>query len=755
MCRASILLIALVSLLSVETSGLTADHKSGPPPATTVPQTATLQGPPLSYRYVAHQLLVQFRKNAPAASMAEAHAQMGAKELRRFTTVAGLTQVQLPAGMSVNEALVRYRKERDVVSVGPNIIRHLMALPNDPLFRQGKAWALQNTGQGGTTGVDIHATAAWNLTIGSRSVVVMDLDSGIDYRHPDLTANIWRNAADCYNDGIDHDKNGYVNDCNGIDSVNHNSNPLDDTIDSHGTHVAGIMGAVGNNGVGVVGVNWQVSLMACKAFDKNDNGSDADIIACLDYAKMMKQRGVNIVAINASWGGADFDPYLYQAIADQMKQGTLFIAAAGDTIMDEDNQDGAFYPANYDLPNIISIAATDWNDQLLYYSGYGAHTVHLAAPGNFIWSTVRDDGYDIESGTSMAAAYVTGVAALLKAQVPSRDWRAIKNLILAGGDNDPALNNNLITGKRLNAYGSLTCKNSTVLHRFRPIGTGWTPANIPMGTSVALSVININCAAPNGSVNVTVQPGNTIIPLLDNGVGFDHAAGDGVYSGTWIPPRPGTYILTFPPNDTWQALVLPAYSYSVVPFSWQTVAGTNLDLSDDSDTTIRLPFPVVLWGISYSSVDVDSNGKLNFGVAGTDYNNVPYPNPSQVYLFQVSPFWDDLRPLANTAQNVFWAVAGTAPHRQVVIEWRNVSRANGCSDSAAQVKFQVVFSEGSSDVLFNYADTTFGGPAVCSAGDHGALATVGMQGMYPSAAQFSYETPNLKDHMSIRFTPSH
>ncbi|MBV8055373.1 MAG: S8 family serine peptidase [Deltaproteobacteria bacterium] len=752
-CISSMLTIALASFLAIGTSGLAADHKST---ATAPPEVAVAQGPPASPQYVPDQLLVKFRARATETSMADAHAQVGAQEMHRFTSVAGLTEVQLPAGMSVNEALVRYQERPDVESAGPNFIRHLEAIPNDPYFKQGKLWALQNTGQGGgTAGVDIHATAAWNLTTGSRAVVVMDLDSGIDYTHQDLAANMWRNPADCYHDGIDHDKNGYVNDCYGINPAYKNSDPMDDTIESHGTHVAGIIGAVGNNAVGVVGVNWKVNLMACKAFDRNDSGSDADIITCLDYAKTMKQRGVNIVAINASFAAQGFDPYLYAAIKEQMKQGILFIAAAGDTLVDEDKPDNAFYPANFDLPNIISVAATDWDDKLLYYSGYGAHTVHLGAPGNFIWSTVRGNDYNIESGTSMATAYVTGVAALLKANNPSRDWRAIKNLILAGGDNDPSLQNILqstITGKRLNAYGSLTCHNSTVLHRFRPTGSGLTYENVPMGT-IRLLVLNINCAVPNGPVKVTVQPGNTVIPLVDNGTSGDDAAGDGVYSATWHPPAPGYYTLAFPGGDTWQALVLPAYTYSVAPFRWQAIAGTNLNLSDDSDTTITFPFPITLWGKSFSSVDVDSNGKLNFGIAGSDPDNVSYPNPAEEYFDQVAPFWDDLNPFPDTAQNVFWDVVGTAPHRQIVIEWRNVSRASGCTDPAAQVTFQVVFSEGSSDVLFNYANTTFGGPPACAAGDHGAHATVGMQGTWPSAAQFSYDTPSLRDHMSLRFTP--
>ena len=724
---------ALATFLAITGNGLA--HQLPTSPGAIVPSPAAPKQLHLSpHRFVADELIVRFKKGTPGAAMAAAHAQVGAKEMHRFASVEGLARVKIPAGMSVPVALERYRKRPDIMYVQPNYYNRAQAVPNDPYFADGSLWGLQNTGQaGGTPGDDIHAPAAWDLTTGNRDVVVMVIDSGIDYNHPDLKANMWPTY--------------------GINTVYQTSDPMDDTVDSHGTHVAGIIGAVGNNALGVVGVAWQISLMACKAFDSTENGTDADIIACLDYAQTMKQRGVNIVATNNSYGGAPFDPALHDAILAQMQQGILFITTAGDVAMDEEL--GEFYPANYDLPNIITVAATDRNDNLWPYSGYGAHEVHLGAPGVDIYGTLRGSGYDVASGTSEATAYVTGVVALLKAQDPNRDWRAIKNLILAGGDDDAALRNilvNTITGKRLNAFGSLTCQNSTVLSRFRPKGDGSVPVGVPMGTTVGLSVLNINCAAPNGPVGVTVQPGNSVIPLVDDGTGNDYAAGDGVYSANWNPPGPGAYILTFPGGDVWQASVLPAYTYRIVPFNWQTIDGTNLNLSDDSTASVASDFPVTLGAASFSSVYVDSNGKVNFSFPETDYANVSLPNPYAGYSFMVAPWWDDLNPIQNTAQNVFSAVTGAAPQRQLVIEWRNVSRASGCTDPTANVTFQAVFFEGSSDVLFNYAHTAFGGPPACAAGDNGAQATVGIQIVDPSAAQFSFDTPSLTDNMSIRFS---
>jgi hypothetical protein len=567
---------------------------------------------------------------------------------------------------------------------------------------------------------------------------------------------MWRNTADCFHDGIDHDKDGWINDCYGINPAYGNGDPMDDTqlSGSHGTFMAGIIGAVGNNGVGVVGVNWQVSLMACKAFDSNLNGSDASVITCLDYALMMKQRGVNIVATNNSYGGPPYGA-LYDAIAAQMNAGILFITPAGNG-RDEDESFMHYYPANYDLPNIIAVASLDINDQLYPGSGFGAHTVHLGAPGGGIFSTTIGNGYDIQDGTSNATAFVTGVAALLKARNPNWDWRAIKNLILTAGDNDPALRNILndtITGKRLNAYGAMTCLNSHVQRRFRPVGSGWAAPNIAMGSRIGLSMLNINCASPAGPPGpVIVQPGNLAIPLLDDGKGPDLAAGDGLYSALWAPPQPGYYTLTFPGGDRWPVSVMPAYVANVVPFTWEKITGTNLNMSDDSVATINVPFRVILGGASYPLLGVDSNGRLDFvGFIESEWMNSPLPAPLDV-SYLVAPFWDDLLPVPNTGQNVFFAVTGQAPNRKLVVEWRGVSRASGCQDLAAQVTFQVVFGEGSPNVQFNYLKTAFGGPPACAAGDHGALASIGVQTVPPIATQFSYDTRSLKDQMSIRFT---
>ena len=262
----------------------------------------------------------------------------------------------------------------------------------------------------------------------------------------------------------------------------------------------------------------------------------------------MKDRGVNIVATSNSWGGGDNSQALYDAIDDQRQSGILFITAAGNGNafgVGQNNDSVPFYPCTYYLPNIICVAATTSTDAKASFSNFGKHTVHVGAPGNNILSTLPGNSYGSLSGTSMATPHVSGVAALLKAQDSNRDWRTIKNLILAGGDTVSSMANT-ITGKRINANGAMTCSNKVIQARLQPIAN--TISASP-GVPVNLGYQNINCANPNGNVSVAVSPGNSTVTLLDDGTGADQAAGDGIYSAQWTPTAAGTYTLTFPGND--------------------------------------------------------------------------------------------------------------------------------------------------------------------------------------------------------------
>src|SRR5205807_8028711 len=245
----------------------------------------------------------------------------------------------------------------------------------------------------------------------------------------------WLNTAECNGTpGVDDDGNGYVDDCHGIDTINHDSDPMDDF--GHGTHVSGIIGAVGNNGVGVTGINWNVRILPCKSHDSAGNGTSASIIECYAYVKAIKARGENVIATNNSYGGCPeacgFDQATMDGIAGLESVGVLFVASAGN---DGANNDTTLkYPADYFLPNVIAVAATTNTDALAFFSNYGARTVAVGAPGQDVFSTWLPSTYTYLSGTSMASPQVTGIAALLKAANPTLDWFAIRNLIIAGGE---------------------------------------------------------------------------------------------------------------------------------------------------------------------------------------------------------------------------------------------------------------------------------------------------------------------------------
>jgi subtilisin family serine protease len=304
--------------------------------------------------------------------------------------------------------------------------------PNDPFFSY--LYGLHNTGQtGGTADADIDAPEAWATTTGSSSVIVAVIDTGIDYTHPDLAANIWTDPATGYH---------------GYDYVNYDNDPMDDH--GHGTHCAGTVGAVGNNGVGVAGVNWNVKIMAVKFLDSTGRGYTSDAISAIQYAN---SHGAQV--ISNSWGGDGYSQSLKDAIDASP---TVVICAAGNDGKDTDTSPN--YPSAYTSSNIIAVAATDDNDALAAFSNYGATSVDVAAPGVLIYSTYPGNRYVNMSGTSMATPHVAGVTALVKAAVPSYTVAQIKAVILNGVDLKSGLSRKCVTGGRVNAKLSLSSSSS-------------------------------------------------------------------------------------------------------------------------------------------------------------------------------------------------------------------------------------------------------------------------------------------------------
>ncbi len=339
----------------------------------------------------------------------------------------------------------RLLKTSKALRCEPNWEAYISLTPNDTQY--SNLFAADTTSAG-----RINLPGAWDLSTGSSNVVVAVIDTGIDYNHLDLQSNMWVNPGEIPSNGIDDDGNGYVDDIYGIDTYNTDTNPFDDH--SHGTHVAGTIGATGNNSRGVVGVNWNVKQIGCKAFNASGFGRTSAIIECLNYVANLKSNfGINIVATNNSYGGLPYSSATYNAIAANRDAGIVFVAAAGNSANDNDNV--YFYPASYNLDNIISVAATDINGNLASFSSYGITTVDIAAPGVSILSTIPGNQYAYYQGTSMASPHVAGAVALLLAYHPEYSYSQAITSILSTGTVMAGLGRKCATSAILNVEEAL------------------------------------------------------------------------------------------------------------------------------------------------------------------------------------------------------------------------------------------------------------------------------------------------------------
>jgi subtilisin family serine protease len=344
----------------------------------------------------------------------------------------------------VLKALAALRQDPHVAYAEPNYIYRTSRVPNDPEF--ARLYGLHNVGQsGGVADADIDAPEAWDNHTGGDAVVGI-IDTGIDYLHPDLAENIWVNPGEIPGNGLDDDGNGYADDVHGYDFANDDADPMDDHF--HGTHVAGTIAAVGNNGLGVVGVCWKAKVAALKFLDQGGSGSLDDAVDAVAYATAM---GMPITS--NSWGGGGYSQALKDVIDAAGSVGSLFVAAAGNSGSDMDIYPD--YPAGYDSPNILSVAATDAVDAIANFSNYGLTTVDLGAPGVDIYSTMLHGDYGYMSGTSMATPHVSGAAALLLSYNSQATLDQIKAALLAGVDIVADLQGRTATGGRLNVQKAL------------------------------------------------------------------------------------------------------------------------------------------------------------------------------------------------------------------------------------------------------------------------------------------------------------
>lgn len=407
-----------------------------------------------------------------------------------------MAKFTLDSNVSVKDALKKLRKNPAVLYAEPDYIVSASVTPDDSSY--ASLWGMNNTGQtGGVADADIDAPEAWDISTGSHDVVVGVIDTGVDHTHPDLIANIWTNPAEIAGDGIDNDGNGFIDDMHGISAITSIGDPMDDN--GHGSHVSGTIGATGNNGLGVVGVNHNVSIIGCKFLDASGSGSLSDALTCIDYFVDLKNNGVNVRATNNSWGGGGFSQALSDAITSSEEANILFVAAAGNDAYDNDAQSS--YPSGYPHDSVLAVASTTHTDDMSSFSQWGLTTVDLGAPGSDILSTVPGGGYASYSGTSMATPHVTGAAALAWSVNPELSAIEMKDLLMSSGDDNAALSGKTASGKRLNVKNALDDADPTPGFTLKPTPSSST---IVAGETATYSFDVGSIAEWDGEVNLAL-----------------------------------------------------------------------------------------------------------------------------------------------------------------------------------------------------------------------------------------------------------
>src|SRR2546425_6232003 len=579
----------------------------------------------------------------------------------------------------------------DVLYAEPNYIVHVdTTTPNDPQFNS--LYGLTKIG----------APQAWDTTQGSRSVVVGIIDEGIDINHLDLQANIWTNPSPGSISGISGDLHGY-DFINGSGTV---------PAEPHATHVAGTIGAVGNNNIGVAGVNWQVSLMSLRFInDQTGSGSDADALKAYNYAKQMRDlwvssggtKGANIRALNASYGGGGYSQASADAINALGQSGILFVAAAGNDGRNTDVQPN--YPSDYALSNVVSVAATNSGDTLASFSNFGTRTVLLGAPGVSIVSTTPNNTYSFFSGTSMATPHVTGAAALLCAANPNLSVNQLRALLSFNGDVVSALQGQSLSGRRLNVFKSLQALNEGDT---TPPGTvgAFQIAN-QNGRNVTLSW---NASGDDGAagqaslydISFVDQPTTAVVPLtsltpaasgavqsINVNVPYRHAAGTfrlREFDNVGNEGTPATISASIPPNFA------DPYTSAVNSPASLSTGGTPLGLTFDDRylENYQLPFAFPYFSQLYSTITISTNGNLYFSTppkrSNGDADDVPGSVADLAASKMIAGMWDDLD--LRTSRRADADVYVVRPDAtRIIFRWQGVQFGDGTN--GAPVNFEV------------------------------------------------------------------
>ena len=432
--------------------------------------------------------------------------------------------------------------------VEPDWLLSLNATPSDDGFTNGSLWGLQNLGSNlpwfenggfrhpyiigdsltGVSGTDTNITDAWDLTTGSEDIIVAVIDTGVRYTHNDLAANMWNNPDEIPDNGVDDDGNGYVDDVYGISAQRNghvHGDPMDDN--GHGTHCAGTISAVANGGGPAVGVAWSSKIMALKFMHGNGGGYSSDAVTCIDYAIAKGAR-----VINASYGGGGPSAYSKNAITRAMDAGIVFVAAAGNNSSNNDRFQQ--YPANYEVDNIISVAAIDRAGNLANFSNYGKKSVDIGAPGVSIFSTyhLSDTSYKYLQGTSMAAPHVAGVAALLLAREPELTPAEVRERLLATSSPLSSLSGKTLSGGMVNTYGALLAAPKVEIS----MEVTYSPEEVEKDGPMVISA-RLSAPRPLLGASVSAIMDEETFVMLDNGRGEDKKADDGIYTVETFAPN--------------------------------------------------------------------------------------------------------------------------------------------------------------------------------------------------------------------------
>ncbi len=704
--------------------------------------SALAAGPSVSS--VPGEVLVKFQSNASTQDIASIQQSAGVDHGEKISSVKTGAIWRLHSRSLNNDALMAaLQKNPNVVYVEPNYIVHVTDTPNDPQYPQ--LWGLKNTGQTvsgipGTAGADISAEAAWGVTTGSASIVVGVVDTGVDYTHADLAANIWSNPGGKGNVACAAGTHGF-------NAIANTCDPRDDHF--HGTHVSGTIGAVGNNSLGVVGVNWTVSIMGLKFLDSSGSGTTANAVAAIDFAVQAKIDGVNVRVLSNSWGGGAFSKALLDEINKANDNDILFVAAAGND--GESNDIYPHYPASYTTQNMIAVAATDNTDGLAYFSDYGSNSVHLGAPGMNVLSCYPGGSYQTLSGTSMATPHVSGVAALVLAKTPGLTTAQVKSTILNNTDPLPSLSGKTVTGGRLNAakaVGAPLTPTFTIAASptSRTISPGSattytvtiTPANGFAG-SVDLSVSGLPTGAsgvfsptPTTSTSTLTVTTSNSTPLSSNTLSMTGVSGAITHSAS------ATLAIVAKPPTTSCPSYLPAFSNTATytPTSVAigdfnrdgrqdlAVVGTNSSvvaiLLGRGDGTFQYPNNTYTVGTAPVSVavgDFNGDGKADLVVANSVANSVSILLGNGDGTFQTAVSY-------STGTNPFWVAIGdfngdgkadlvTANNGSA-----NVSILSGNGDGTFQTA--VNYSAGSGPFWVSVGDLNGDGKADLAVADYNA-----------------------------------